>query len=167
LNNEVISTKELNTIEEFYQAFTNLDAERMAQCYHDDVTFIDPAFGVLQGEQAKNMWRMLCKTQKGKDFKVSFSNIKFNSGIGNAHWEAIYIFSKTGRKVHNKVSASFKFKDGKIISHVDSFNLYKWSKQAMGFTGFLIGWTLFFKKKLNAQTGYLLSEFQKKQAAKI
>lgn len=135
----------------------------MLECYHDDITFEDPAFGVLRGEDAKNMWRMLCQTQRGKEFKVITSNIEYTPEAGKARWEAFYTFSKTGRKVHNVIHAAFKFKDGKIINHVDRFNLYKWSKQAMGLKGILMGWTPFFRKKLNNQTRFLLSEFQKKQ----
>ncbi|SRX55256.1 hypothetical protein AEQU1_02278 [Aequorivita sp. CIP111184] len=136
----------------------------MLEYYDNNVTFEDPAFGVLHGEEAKNMWRMLCKTQQGKDFKVVTSNIECTPKAGKARWEAYYTFSKTGRKVHNVVNATFKFKDGKIINHVDKFNLYRWSKQALGFRGFLIGWTAFFKQKLNQQTRFLLSEFKKKNA---
>jgi len=138
----------------------------MLEWYHDDITFKDPAFGVLRGEEAKNMWRMLCKTQQGKDFKVKASNIEYTAEEGKARWETYYTFSKTGRKVHNVINATFKFKDGKIINHVDRFNLYRWAKQAMGFKGFLVGWTSFFRKKLNNQTRFLLSEFQKKQIDK-
>ena len=83
--------------------------------------------------------------------------------MSSANWEAIYNFSKTGRKVHNKIKAEFEFKDGKIIKHTDTFDLHKWAKQAMGFKGFLLGGTSFFKKKLNAQTNKLLSSFEKKQ----
>jgi len=36
----------------------------------------------------------------------------------------------------------------------------------LGLKGFLVGWTAFFRKKLNQQTGFLLSEFQKKQSTK-
>jgi len=43
---------EENIIEKFYQAFENLDAERMVETYHDDITFEDPAFGVLRGKKA-------------------------------------------------------------------------------------------------------------------
>jgi len=149
-------------IENFYRAFDNLDAESMIDCYHKDIKFEDPAFGVLNGEKAKNMWRMLCNSQKGKDFKVKASNIVYNNMKGTADWEAYYTFSKTGRKVHNVISAEFEFKDGKIVNHFDQFDLYKWSKQALGFKGLLLGWTTFFKKKLNAQTNKLLSEFELK-----
>ncbi len=152
------------TITKFYESFSNLDAEGMVECYHDDILFEDPAFGTLKGEKAKNMWRMLCASQKGKGFKVNYSAIKMEGQNGSAHWEAFYVFSKTGRKVHNKIDAAFKFKDGKIIEHIDRFDLHKWSKQAFGISGFLFGWTDFFKKKLNAQTNSLLSRFEKKNS---
>ncbi len=149
-------------IEKFYKAFEELDAESMIECYHNEIIFEDPAFGVLKGEKAINMWRMLCDSQKGKEFKVKASKIEYNNLRGTAHWEAFYIFRKTGRKVHNIVNAEFEFKDGKIINHIDRFDLHKWSIQAFGFKGLLLGWTGFFKKKLNAQTNKLLAEFAQK-----
>ena len=45
-------------IEIFYTAFSELDAETMASCYAKNVVFEDPAFGILKGVHAKNMWRM-------------------------------------------------------------------------------------------------------------
>lgn len=147
-------------INKFYQAFDQLDAETMVSCYHENVIFEDPAFGVLKGENAKNMWRMLCSSQKKKQFQVTSSNITVNQNNGSAHWEAHYVFSKTGKKVYNKIDAMFEFKDGKIIKHTDHFNLHNWAKQALGFKGYLIGGTSFFKRKLNAQTNRLLKKFE-------
>ena len=148
-------------ISQFYTAFNQLDAKKMASLYHDDIIFEDPAFGILKGEQAKNMWRMLCNSQKEASFNVTFSDIQVHKNSGSAKWEAHYTFSKTGRKVHNKITAHFEFKDGEIIKHTDYFNLYNWSKQALGFSGYLLGWTSFFKKKLNTQTNNLLTKFEK------
>lgn len=142
-------------IDKFYEAFNNLDADTMCSCYHEDIVFKDPAFGVLEGDRAKAMWQMLCESQKGKNFKVISSNITDNS----AHWEAFYTFSKTGRKVHNKIDATFEFKDGLIIKHTDTFNLHKWAKQAIGFKGLLFGGMGFFKTKLQGQTNYVLDKF--------
>ena len=147
-------------IETFYEAFRKLDAETMISCYHDDIIFQDPAFGILKGERAKSMWRMLCQSQRGKNFIVEVSKIDFNNQKGTAHWEAHYIFRRTGRKVQNIVDAEFEFKDGKIIKHTDHFNLHKWSSQALGFKGLLLGGTSFFKKRLNAQTNEILSKFE-------
>jgi limonene-1,2-epoxide hydrolase len=148
-------------LETFYSAFQVLDAEAMVACYHPEIVFQDPAFGVLKGERAKNMWRMLCESQKGKDFKINYSHIEANETNGTAHWEAFYTFSKTNRKVHNIITAHFEFKDGKIIKHTDTFNIYNWSKQALGFRGVILGKTLFFKNKLKHQTNVLLTKFEK------
>lgn len=142
-------------ITDFYHAFHQLDANKMTSYYHKDIVFKDPAFGILRGKEANTMWQMLCASQKGKDFKVEASNITDNS----AHWEAHYTFSKTGRKVHNKIDATFEFKDGLIIKHTDNFNLHNWAKQAIGFKGWLLGGTGFFRKKLQSQTNYLLHKF--------
>jgi limonene-1,2-epoxide hydrolase len=155
-----------NIIEEFYEAFSNLDAENMVKHYHPDVVFWDPAFGELRAERAKNMWRMLCHSQKGKGFKVKYQVIDFNTEKANAQWEAFYTFSPTGRKVHNKISASFEIENGLIIRHKDEFNLYKWSKQALGIKGYILGHTSFFSNKLRKKTNLMLSKFEEKQALK-
>ncbi|MGJ8550047.1 nuclear transport factor 2 family protein [Winogradskyella wichelsiae] len=150
-------------LETFYTALSDCDGQTMASCYHDDVIFEDPAFGILKGERAKAMWLMLCESQSGDNFNVSFSEIETTENIGSAHWEAKYLFSQTGRKVHNKIDASFEFKNGLIIKHTDTFNLHKWAKQAMGIKGIFFGGMQFFKNKLQAQTNSLLDKYIEKK----
>ena len=152
-----MNDKEL--IEKFYSAFQNKDSETMGSCYHPDVVFTDPAFGTLKGDRAKAMWKMLCIS--GKDLKVEFSDVSAEENNGSAHWEADYTFSRTGKKVHNIIDATFVFKDGLIITHTDDFNLKKWAGQALGFKGKILGGTAFFKKKLQAQTNSMLDRFIK------
>lgn len=152
-------------IEKFYSSFSHLEADKMISCYHKDVIFEDPAFGILKGERAMFMWKMLCESQKGKDFKVVYSNIEINGNLGFAQWEAFYTFSKTGRKVHNKIHAQFEFKDGLIIKHTDTFNLRHWAKQALGFKGLVLGGTRYFRNKLKTQTNNLLDAYIEKKKA--
>lgn len=147
-------------ITEFYTAFQNKDAEKMVSFYHDEIEFTDPAFGNLKGEHAKNMWRMLL--ERSADMSLDFSKVSANNEKGTAHWDANYTFSQTGRKVLNRIDAEFTFKDGKIIRHVDTFDLHTWAKQALGFKGMLLGGTGFFKRKLNAQTNEMLAKFENK-----
>ena len=149
----------------FYSSFNQLDAHKMVSCYHKEIVFEDPAFGVLKGERAEAMWQMLCESQKGKDFEVTFSNIKANKTTGAVHWEATYTFSKTGRKVHNKIDATFEFKDGLIVKHTDNFKLHLWAKQALGFKGMVLGRTSYFKTKLRRKTNYLLDTYIKEKKA--
>lgn len=149
-------------IKAFYNAFENKDAETMVSYYHDEIKFTDPAFGTLEGDRAKNMWRMLC--QNAKDLSVESSEIIVDENQGQAHWEAKYSFSQTGRKVHNKIDAQFKFRDGKIVEHIDVFNLHAWARQALGFKGFLLGGTSFFQRKLQQQTNRMLTKFESNQS---
>jgi ketosteroid isomerase-like protein len=146
---------------EFYTAFSNHDYKRMAACYHDEAEFTDPAFGTLNAEQVKAMWRMLIERSKG-ELKVVFSALQADVEKGTAHWDAFYTFSKTGRNVHNKIDAHFEFKDGKIYRHHDHFNLWSWSRQALGLSGFLLGYTSFFKNKLQKQTRALLVDYMQR-----
>ena len=144
-------------INKFYEAFSKLDSETMVSLYHYDVVFTDPAFGILKGERAKAMWMMLCKN--AQDLKIEFSNIEADENKGSAFWKATYTFKQTGRSVINSIQANFEFKEGKIITHTDTFDLHKWARQAMGFKGLLLGGTPFFKKKLQIQTNKLLDKF--------
>lgn len=133
----------------------------MVNCYADDVVFTDPAFGELHGNDAKNMWRMLIASSKGK-IKITFSDVKAEGQTGSANWVAEYIFSKSGRPVINRISAEFEFENGKIKRHKDHFDLWKWSRQALGWKGYLLGWSSFMKNKLQQQTRGLLNAYGKK-----
>jgi ketosteroid isomerase-like protein len=148
-------------IEEFYAAFANGNAQTMASCYHKDIVFEDPAFGKLEGKDASDMWHMLIERAKG-NLEVSFSDIQADSKSGAAKWIAKYHFSKTNRNVVNKIKAYFEFQDGLIIKHVDNFDFHEWSKQALGVTGILLGWTSFLRKKVQKQALESLRKYQQK-----
>jgi limonene-1,2-epoxide hydrolase len=155
----VSPTKEL--IEKFYAAFAQKDAESMIACYDDDIVFRDPAFGQLKGEDAKNMWRMLC--QNAGNMKIEVSAINASLKKGSAHWEAWYTFSKTHRKVHNIIEAEFEFKNSRIIQHTDNFDFHRWASQAMGWKGWLLGGTRFFQNKFRERTSSILAAFREKR----
>ena len=143
-------------INKFYSSFAARDAEGMVGCYADNITFEDPAFGPLHGNDAKNMWRMLLKSA---DVYVEFSNVQANGNTGSANWIATYTFSKTGRRVVNHVSASFVLENGKIVHHTDVFDSWKWSRQALGLPGLLLGWSPFIKNSIRKQALERLKKF--------
>ncbi|HLF51870.1 nuclear transport factor 2 family protein [Flavobacterium sp.] len=150
-----------NLITKFYTAFSNSDAETMAKCYHPNIEFQDPAFGILKGKEVPNMWRMLISRSKG-NLKIAFSNVNSEDQSGSAKWIATYNFSKTNRKVVNVIHAKFEFQDGLIIKHTDDFNVWKWTQQALGLPGYLLGWTPFLQKKIQEQSRDLLKKYQEK-----
>ncbi len=147
----------------FYEAFARLDAEGMAACYSDDVLFSDPVFGELRGKQAGDMWRML--TSRAQDFSVVFDNVRADERSGGAHWVATYLFSQTGRTVVNNIQARFVFRDGKICEHHDHFDLWRWSRQALGTKGLLLGWTPLVQNAIRAQAQKGLKAFTQKSHA--
>lgn len=134
-------------INKFYTAFGNKDYTTMNSCYSDDIIFFDPVFGLLNGDEPKKMWEMLCK--RSTDLNISYGNIiKLDDEYCTCDWVATYTFTKTGKKVINKIRANMKFADGKIIEHSDAFSLHRWSAQALGFSGWLLGWNRFFQQKI-------------------
>ncbi|MDD3005255.1 nuclear transport factor 2 family protein [Flavobacterium sp.] len=149
-------------IEEFYSGFAASNAETMCSCYHPEIVFEDPVFGVLKGQDVKDMWEMLLKKSKGQ-LKITFANVHANGDKGFANWIAEYHFSSTQRLVVNKIHAEFEFKEGLIYRHKDSFDLYQWSKQAFGLKGVLLGWSMFFKNKIKKTALQSLRNYQSKK----
>lgn len=143
----------------FYRAFQQKDYKTMRACYADDAVFTDEVFVNLNSAEVKAMWEMLCK--RGKDLQLEFKNIKADEKKGSAEWIATYSFSKTNRKVTNRIKAEFTFLNGKIKSHRDHFNFYAWAKQALGLPGFLFGWTKGLKEKVREQGKKGLEDFMK------
>ncbi|HEY2000241.1 nuclear transport factor 2 family protein [Paraburkholderia sp.] len=148
-------------IQRFYEAFQKLDAEAMAACYADDVVFSDPVFGELRGEAARDMWRML--TSRAQDFSLTFAEVEANEGLGSARWVARYLFSQTGRSVVNRIHAQFVFRDGRIVEHRDTFDLWRWARQALGVKGALLGWTPFVQGAIRAQARRGLDAYRAKR----
>lgn len=153
-------------IEEFYSGFAAANSTTMCSCYHPEIVFQDPVFGILGGDDARDMWEMLIEKSNGL-MDIKFSNVISDGKTGSADWIADYIFSSTKRPVKNSVHAEFEFKDGLIYRHVDSFNLYSWSKQAFGLKGILLGWTPFFKNKVQQQALSSLRSFQRKKQKEL
>jgi len=141
----------------FYTAFQQKDFKTMQSCYSDHAVFSDPVFTNLNVIEVKAMWQMLCT--KGKDLQLTFSGVSANDTTGIARWEAHYTFGATGRKVINKISAQFVFENGKIIQHTDSFNFYKWARQALGLSGLLFGWTPLVKNRVRTMAKRSLNQF--------
>jgi ketosteroid isomerase-like protein len=144
-------------IERFYTAFGQKDWKSMQACYHEDVTFSDPVFQHLNAGEAKAMWHML--TAASKDLRVVLSEVAAQDNTGSCRWDAYYSFSRTGRSVHNIIHATFQFKDGLIIQHKDSFDLWRWSGMALGLSGKLLGWTPMIQNRIRGTAMGNLKKF--------
>ena len=146
-------------IHRFYSAFQRGDAETMAACYHPEVRFSDPVFPALKGSEAGDMWRML--TARAQKFSLVYDQVQADAQRGSAHWVATYLFSATGRMVVNDIQARFVFRDGLIAEHTDRFDLWRWTRQALGFKGTLLGWSPIVQGAVRQQAAKGLAVFRK------
>jgi ketosteroid isomerase-like protein len=145
---------------DLYSAFQRRDPEAMASCYHPEVEFSDPVFPGLRFARVTSMWRMFC--DRG-NVEITFEDVHADERTGRAHWDARYTFGATGRKVLNRIDATFEFRDGKSLRHTDSFDFWAWSRQALGPGGLVLGWTPFLRNKVRAQAGATLDKYMKER----
>ncbi len=136
----------LELIQRFYAGFAAHNSVQMNACYHREIIFHDPVFSTLDYEKVTGMWDMLC--QNGKDLIVTLVKAEADDHSGTAEWTAEYTFSATGRYVQNQVTSKFGFKEGLILTQKDDFDLWKWTRMALGSTGVLLGWTPMLQKAL-------------------
>jgi ketosteroid isomerase-like protein len=145
-------------IERFYSALGRRDAAAMAACYAPEATFSDPVFPALDAAGVAAMWAMLCA--RGKDLAVTVSDIAADGRSGRAHWVATYTYSATGRRVVNRIDATFAFRDGLIVRHEDRFDLRRWLRQAMGVKGALLGWLPPVQRALRSEAAKTLAAWR-------
>lgn len=148
--------------DQFYTAFAKGDAETMTSLYANTIVFEDPVFGKLEGDKAKLMWHMLIERSKG-NLKISHKVLEATENTVNVHWTATYPFPRTGRMVTNHITAKMAIENGKIIKHTDHFNLWKWTQQALGWKGFLFGWTPGVQSKIRKQSEAMLDSYYTKK----
>jgi ketosteroid isomerase-like protein len=132
-------TTNADLITSFYEAFQRRDHEAMNACYDSSIVFSDPVFQRLEGGEVKAMWHMLC--ERGTDLTVNFSDVTATDGRGEASWQASYTLTGSTRQIDNRIAAEFAFRDGLIFRHTDSFDLWKWTRMALGAPGTLLGWS--------------------------
>lgn len=155
------------TLTRLYTAFAALDADTMASCYSAEASFEDPAFSLKGKRDIAGMWHMLCAATRAKnreDWRLEFSDVRADHGSGHVHWEAHYRFSVSNRPVHNIIEADFSFTpEGLIASHTDHFDFWRWSRQALGMGGWVLGWAPFFQKQVRLQTHAALAKHLARQ----
>jgi len=152
----------LHIMTRFYEAFAAGDADAMADLYHPEISFEDPVFGKLDGARVMAMWRMLIERSKGT-LQIRFENARIEGDVGRLRWIATYPFSKTGRLVVNRIEAEMRFRDGRIVAHRDRFSFWRWSRQALGLPGWVLGWTPLLRKKVSAEALKGLAMWEKRR----
>lgn len=154
----VIPEKNLNraTVTRFYSAFAQLDPASMATCYAPSVRFQDEVFTLDGRDQVMAMWFMLCESLHAnggrRDWKLNYRMVSVEPRQARLEWSARYHFGKMQRPVHNRIQATLRFDEaGLITHHHDSFDFWRWSRQALGMPGVLLGWSPMLRRKVRAR----------------
>jgi ketosteroid isomerase-like protein len=150
-------------IARLYRALADGDGDTMAACYAPNAVFEDPAFGELHGPQIGAMWRMLCARATSID--VELREHGADGETGHAHWIARYPFAATGNHVVNDIQAKYRFADGLIVDHRDTFDLRRWAAQALGTQGKVLGLTPFLGPVVRKRARGQLDEFMRTDRA--
>ncbi|MFT5222498.1 MAG: ketosteroid isomerase-like protein [Glaciecola sp.] len=146
-----------NVVQRLYDAFEAKDGQGMQDCYAPDASFRDEVFNLAGAQEIGGMWKMLLA--RGKDLTLEVSSVQADATSGTAHWDATYTFAATKRKVVNRIDASFVLRGGLIAHHVDRFNFWAWSRQALGPIGLALGWTPIVRGKVRAVARKGLDEY--------
>lgn len=147
----------MSVAERFYDAFALGDWHTMGMTYAQHATFSDPVFPLLGTEEVRAMWQMLLS--RSQDFSLNYSIAAENDDGARVVWVARYTFSQTGRPVTNRVVTEMRFAAGRIVKQVDRFSLWRWSSQALGLQGLLLGWTPLLRDRVQRQAAAGLRKF--------
>lgn len=153
----------MGVAERFYEAFMVRDHYTMGMLYAEHATFSDPVFPLLNARGARLMWKMLLT--RAEDLGIEVKILEDSPAHASVDWVAHYSFGATGRPVVNRVHTEMALSNGRIVRQVDGFNLWRWSGQALGAKGWLLGWTPLVRNRIRAQAAHSLLEYARKGSA--
>lgn len=153
----------MGVAERFYEAFMVRDHYTMGMLYAEHATFSDPVFPLLNARGARFMWKMLLT--RAEDLGIEVKILEDSPMRARVEWVAYYNFGATGRRVVNRIQTEMALSNGRIVRQVDRFNLWRWSGQALGAKGWLLGWTPLVRNKIRAQAAHSLREYARKGPA--
>jgi hypothetical protein len=128
----------------------------MAACYAPDASFADPVFE-LRGREIGAMWTMLCA--RARELAVECANVAADDGHGRSDLDARYVFTATGRRVHNRIHSEFTFDGGRIAVHRDDFDMRRWLRMAIGPVTLVPGISGVLQRRVRAQARRSLDEW--------
>jgi hypothetical protein len=143
------------------QAFARRDGQAMSECYAERCEFSDPVFVDLEGDEVGAMWRMLSARARG--FSLTYRVVSTDERTARIEWQADYLFSATGRQVHNEVKTEIELEGGLIVRQRDAFDLHRWAAMALGWKGRLLGGTGFLQGAIRKQARRGLAEWMARE----
>ncbi|WP_300601123.1 nuclear transport factor 2 family protein [Niabella sp.] len=154
----------IEIIDLFFTAFKNLDHQAMNALYSDDIVYSDPLFGMLEGEEVKDKWEMVCNDIR--DFRLTvIKTEEIDHEYATCQWKATWISSLSKKQIVFEAKSFMRFSGNQIIEHSDGFSLTKWIAQAYGITGQFFGWLNFMKRRVQRNYQQRLQQFSNTKSA--
>jgi hypothetical protein len=147
-------------IETYFDAFSKGDYRTMRSLCDPKITFNDPVYTSLQGKSVFALHhfmaeRRICPT-------ITIRSISEKGNRVKVKWTNEYEYATYKTHISIDVRSIFHFEHTSIISQTDQYNLWKWSKMALGFTGTYLGWTPMFRSTLRRSSQQSLATFIQK-----
>lgn len=143
----------------FFDAFAVGDWHAMGRLYAPQARFSDPLFPQLDAEQVRALWQMLLTQAQG--FRLSYRIDAESDHAARVLWVAHYLYGR--RPVVNRVVSEMQLGAGCILVQNDHFNLWRWARQALGLTGWLLGGTPLLRRRLRREAAVRLQAFIARQ----
>lgn len=142
----------------FFSAFKDLNYRDMNALYREDIIYSDPLFGMLEGEQVRIKWEMVCRDVSGFELTV-IQTEEIDHEYATCKWKATWRSSRSKRRIRFEARSFMRFADQQIIEHSDGFSLTKWIAQAYGVKGEFFGWTNYMKRRVQKEYQRRLEDF--------
>lgn len=147
-------------VEEFFNAFSVGQVDKMLKLLDENIIYNDPIFGVLNGEEVRDMWMFKCNYLK--DFSLTINAIdELDEEYATCNWTAKFFRNQTGHYLTMNIKSYLKIDNGKITEQSDAYKLSDWLAKVYGLKGRLFGWTGVMKKNEQIKYRGLLEKYVK------
>ena len=127
-----------------------------SRCYDPAVDFADPVFTVQANVHTPCG---TCSSAEARPSRSPSTRFKPTTQVEARTGKRSIIFRRPKRPVLNIIDAEFKFRNGKIYWHRDHFDFWKWSRQALGTSGMLLGWSPILHNRVRKTASANLDKF--------
>lgn len=128
----------------FFESYQKNDWQNMARCYHDKASFSDPIYPDLREESIVYLWfsRLAARRVVDLQYRVLFADDR----KAQVEWSGLSPLH--GKSVQIKGLSTFALWDATIVRQVDEFSFVQWSRQALGWKGWLLGSLRFYQARV-------------------